>query len=254
MENQKQNFFDSLPPKTAFVVGIIGAVLFLGTLGFVILGGCLLTNSCSGLTGSGSAAAQRTLTVPSDDAAIGDTVPSGSLPDITADEYVRGNKDAAITLIEYSDFECPFCGQFHTTVQQVIQDYPNDVKIVYRHFPLSFHPEAEPAALAAECAGEQGKFWEFHDELFENQSQLGSAFYTQTASKLGLNAGKFQDCVSSGKYLTKIQTQAQEGGAAGVTGTPGSFLISKDGTVSTIKGAQPYSVVKSSIDKMLANN
>ena len=252
METKQPNLFDTLPPKTAFVVGIVGAVLCLGTLGFIILGGCVLTGSCSGLGGGSAPAAARALSVPTDAVAAGDPVPSGSLPDITADEYVRGNKDAAITLVEYSDFECPFCGQFHTTLQQVARDYPNDVKIIFRHFPLSFHPEAEPAALAAECAGEQGKFWEFHDIIFENQTQLGDAFYTQTASQLGLNAGKFKDCVSSQKYLSKIQTQSQEGGAAGVTGTPGSFLIGPDGNVVAIKGAQPYSVVKSSIDQMLA--
>lgn len=251
MEQKTPNFFDSLPPKTAFLVGIIGAVLCLGTLGFIILGTCLATSSCG--IGAGTASA-RALTIPSDGTTAGAAadIPAGTLADVTEADHIRGNKNASITLVEYSDFECPFCGQFHTTVQQVMKEYPNDVKIVYRHFPLSFHPQAEPAALAAECADEQGKFWEYHDGLFENQAQLGTAFYTQLAAQIGLNATKFQDCLTKQTYLSKIQAQSQEGASAGVTGTPGSFLVSASGQVIPIKGAQPYSVVKTSIDQLLA--
>ena len=166
-----------------------------------------------------------------------------------------GDSDAPVVMVEYGDYQCPYCAKFHEdTFPLIKENYIDTGKVQYefRHFPLNFHADAMNAAKAAQCAYEQGKFWEFHDIIFENQTQLGDAFYTQTASQLGLNAGKFKDCVSSQKYLSKIQTQSQEGGAAGVTGTPGSFLIGPDGNVVAIKGAQPYSVVKSSIDQMLA--
>ena len=105
--------------------------------------------------------------------------------------------------------------------------------------------------MAAECAGEQGKFWEFADDLFENQEQLGSTFYSSLQAKHGLNKSKFDTCISSGKYLDKIRAQAQSGGAAGVTGTPGSFIIGADGTAIPIKGALPYESVASAIDEVL---
>ena len=255
METKQPNLFDTLPPKTAFVVGIVGAVLCLGTLGFIILGGCVLTGSCSGLGGGSAPAAARALTVPTDAVAAGDPVPSGSLPDVTADEYVRGNKDAAITLVEYSDFECPFCGQFHTTLQQVARDYPNDVKIIFRHFPLSFHPEAEPAALAAECAGEQGKFWEFIDLIIEvtpSNNGLNLAKIPDYAKQVGVkDINKFNECVSSNKYASAVNDDFLDGQRAGVRGTPYSVIIGPNGEMVPVSGAQPYSVLEQAINSFL---
>jgi len=163
-------------------------------------------------------------------------------------EYIRGNPEAKVTIFEYSDYECPFCARFHPTLKQILTDYPEDVNWVYRHFPLdSIHPQARPAAIAAECAGEQGKFWEFSDALFENQANLSSDLYGQLAGDLGLNTAQFNECVSSGKYADKVESDFQEGISVGVTGTPGSFI---NGVI--IPGALPYESVKAEIDKALA--
>lgn len=164
-------------------------------------------------------------------------------------DHIRGNPNAPVTIIEYSDFECPFCERFHPTVKQALNDYPDDVRWVYRHFPLdSIHIEARPAAEASECAAEQGKFWEFADGLFENQSRLGKAFYNELAQNIGLNMDQFSECVSSRKYKDHVEANLQEGIKAGVTGTPGSFINGEK-----IPGAVPYDYLKEAVEKALAN-
>jgi len=241
----QQSFFDNLQPKTAFIFGIVLAVLGIGTLGFLMLGGCILKGDCPLPSASGDKLDAQAAPSPSVPTAAAD------VPAVTDEDWIRGDKNAALTVIEYSDFQCPFCSRFHPTMQQVMKEYAGKVRWVYRHFPLSFHPEAQPAAEAAECAGEQGKFWEYGDKLIENQATLGAALYAKLAAELGLNKGKFQDCVDGKKYTTKVQAQAQSGAAAGVNGTPGSFVIDRDGNVQEIQGALPYESVKAVIDSML---
>jgi len=161
---------------------------------------------------------------------------------------VRGNLEASITIAEFSDFECPYCASFHQTMNQVINDYPEDIKWVYKHFPLAFHEHAQPTAEASECAAEQGKFWEFTDQIFENQSRLGQNLYTEIAQDLELNLDQFQECVSSRKYKDKVESDSQEGISAGVKGTPGSFINGVP-----LGGAVPYSQLKGAIDDLLEN-
>ena len=247
MDSQK-SFLETLPPKTAFVGGMITAVLALGTVGFVVLGSCLLSGSCG--TGAAAPAAYAAPTAADTTAPADDQV--GPLAAVTDKDHIRGDKNAPVTLIEYSDFQCPFCERFTPTVDQVMADYKGKVRLVYRHFPLSFHPEAEPAAEASECANEQGKFWEYHDKLFANQESLGTAYYPQLAKELGLNMTKFNDCLASDRMLAVVRAQYQGGATAGVNGTPGSFVVSKKGTVSPIRGALPYESVKPLIDAALA--
>lgn len=250
--SSNKSFFDSLDSKTAFIVGFIVSILVIGTIGFLILGGCMLKGSCTGTsTAKTDNTSAKVVAAPNDLAPNPAPIPSGEVPAVTEDDYVRGNPNAKVTMIEYSDFECPFCGRFTETVDEILDKYGNDIRFVYRHFPLSFHPEAEPAALAAECAGEQDKFWEFHDELFANQTSLGTKLYDQIADDLGINNSQFKDCVDSEKYASKIRTQAQEGGAAGVSGTPGSFIIDADGNATPIKGALPFSSVQPLIEAAL---
>jgi len=246
------SFFDSLPSKTSFWVGFITAILVLGTLGFILLGNCVLKGSCSlGLSANSGDVAADTNTdlVVADD---GTEPTPEAVPIVSDDDHVRGDKNAPITVIEYSDFECPFCGSFHPTMQQVMTDYNGKVRWVLRHYPLSFHPEALPAANAAECASEQNKFWEYADKLFENQESLSGDFYKQLATELGLNVSQWQTCFENSKYSDKIEAQYQGGVSAGVTGTPGSFIIDQDGNAIPIKGALPYSSVSSAIDQLLA--
>lgn len=252
MENssQSKSFFDALQSRQAFWLGFVTAILAIGTLGFILLGSCVLGGDCSvdGLSLGSSADGANVA------AAQAEQVPEPTatgVPAVTEDDHIRGNADAAITIIEYSDFQCPYCSRFHPTMQQVMEEYTDSVRWVFRHFPLSFHPEATPAAIASECAAEQGKFWEYADELFANQSGLGSEFYVTLASDLGLNTANFNACLQNEKYADKVEAQAQAGGAAGVSGTPGSFVIDADGNAIPIKGALPFSSVAAAIDSVL---
>lgn len=246
-----KNLFDALPSKQAFWLGFIAAILSIGTLGFIILGSCVLRGEC----GANALAFknEQADTAPVIKAAAADIAPAAAtgVPVVSDADHIRGDQNAPVTIIEYSDFECPYCERFHPTMQQVMTNYDGKVRWIFRHFPLSFHPNAEPAALAAECAAEQGKFWEYGDALFANRASLGDELYTKLATDLGLNAGQFKECFDSDKYLDKIRTQAQEGAAAGVSGTPGSFVIDQDGNAIPIKGALPYESVAAAIDSAL---
>jgi len=252
-----KSFFDTMPPKTAFLVGFVTAILSIGTLGFVLLGSCMMNGGCTAV-----AVAQKadTTTTTTKTAAAGTTTTQPSAPTaagkvavVDDSDHIRGDANAELTIIEYSDFQCPFCARFHPTMQQVMDEYDGQVRWVYRHFPLSFHPNAAPAAEASECASEQGKFWEFADALVENQDLLSDSYYSKLAGELGLDVNKFNDCLESDRGLTIVQNDEAEGASAGVTGTPGSFLIDKDGNAQAIKGALPYASVKAMIDAALSS-
>ncbi|MFQ6049615.1 MAG: DsbA family protein [Candidatus Paceibacterales bacterium] len=173
---------------------------------------------------------------------------TGSLT-VTENDHIRGDLKAPVTIVEFSDFQCPFCSRFHPTVQQVLDDYAGQVRWVYKHFPLDqIHPQARPAAEASECAAEQDKFWEFSDGLFENQSRLGESFYPELAGQLGLNTSQFENCVSSRKYKDEVESDYQEGIGAGVRGTPASFVNGK-----LVSGAVPLEQLKAAVEEALAN-
>jgi protein-disulfide isomerase len=170
------------------------------------------------------------------------------LTPVSEQDHVRGKFDAPITIIEFSDFQCPFCQRFHPVAKRIVEEYPDQVRWVYRHFPLdSIHPYARTAAEASECAAEQGAFWKFADGLFENQDRLGNKLYQELAQSLGLNMDQFDQCVSSAKYKDKVQTQYQDGLRVGVTGTPNGFVNDQP-----LLGALPYEQLKSMIDKLLS--
>lgn len=169
--------------------------------------------------------------------------------DLTDDDTVKGDANAPVTIVEFSDFECPFCGRFYTgAYQQLLTEYVNTgkAKIIFRDFPLSFHANAQPAAEAAECAGEQGMYWEMHDKIFENQRSLTTENYKKWAEEMGLNKGEFDACVDSGKMRSEVQKDFADGAAAGVSGTPTVFINGEK-----IVGAQPFEAFKSVIDKYL---
>lgn len=166
------------------------------------------------------------------------------------DDPVLGEEDAPVVLVEFSDFQCPFCGKFSTeTLPQLEEKYvkTGKVKLVYRDFPLEFHPEAELAAMAAECADEQGKFWEYHDVLFANQELLGDANYKKWAEDLGMDTEQFNGCYKGLKYLNEVRADMADGQKYGVSGTPAFFVNGK-----LISGAQPYTVFEQEIEAALA--
>ncbi len=165
------------------------------------------------------------------------------------DDDVRGDADAPVTIVEWSDFECPFCARFHQqTLPSIEEEYikTGKVKLVYRDFPLSFHPNAQKAAEAAECAGEQGKYWEMHDMLFEKGVQGGVASFKQYAKDLSLNTAKFDTCLDSGAMAGEVQKDMADGAAVGIQGTPGFIVNGK-----LVSGAQPFAVFKQVIDAEL---
>lgn len=155
---------------------------------------------------------------------------------ITDSDHIRGNKNAKIVLVEFSDFQCPFCARHHQTMKKLIEKYKDQVVWVWKHFPLtSIHPYALKAALASECAGEQNKFWEYGDKLFENQSQFNDQIFEKIAQDLKLDVSKFNACFQSNKYLSKVQSDLAEGANAGVEGTPTTYVNGE-----AISGAIPF--------------
>jgi len=145
------------------------------------------------------------------------------------DDPVFGDKNAPVTIVSFEDFQCPYCGRaFEQTFPLIKKDYIDSgkVKYVYRDYPLPFHPNAAPAAEASECAHEQGKYWEYHDKLYENQQSLGQELYLQLAEELKLDATKFRQCMDTGKYKQEVQNDFDYGSQAGVSGTPTFFALS----------------------------
>jgi protein-disulfide isomerase len=165
------------------------------------------------------------------------------------DDPVLGPQNAAITIIEFSDYECPYCRRWHSDVFENLRDaYSDQVRFVYRDFPLSsIHPNALPAAEAANCANEQGAFWEFHDKLFSMEQGLGSEAYQQYASQLGLDESAFGECLESGRFRSEVQADYDFAAELGIRSTP-TFFINGIAVV----GAQPYEVFEQIIDKELA--
>jgi protein-disulfide isomerase len=165
------------------------------------------------------------------------------------DDASRGPKDAPITIVEFSDYQCPYCARGEESITQVLQKYGDKVRVVYRDYPLSFHQNAEIAAIGAECAEEQGKFWEMHGAMFANQQKLAAADLVETAAGIGLNKDEFKACLDSGKYREEVQKDFKEGASYGVTGTPAFFI---NGVMVT--GAQPpeafYKIIDRELDRL----
>lgn len=179
-------------------------------------------------------------------------------PEVTKDDYVRGNKNAKVTLVEYADFECPFCKRFHPTMLQAMKEYGDKINWVYRHFPLSFHANAQKEAEAAECAGKLGgndAFWKYTDAIYDKTTSNGTGIaldqLAPIAKEIGLNSTKFQTCVDSGEFAQKVKDEETSGLAEGVTGTPGTIIIDPKGNTQLLPGAEPYERLKPFIDTAL---
>ena len=160
---------------------------------------------------------------------------------------VLGPKNAPVTIVEWSDFQCPFCGRVEPTLQQLRDQYPGKIRIAWKNQPLSFHANAMPAAEAAMAAHEQGKFWEFHDALFKKQGELGPALYDEVAKRLGLNMDRFHAAIQARKHAAHIQDDMAAGNAVGAQGTPTFFVNGKK-----LVGAQPIEAFKQLVDAELA--
>lgn len=166
--------------------------------------------------------------------------------EITDSDHVRGGEDAAVTIVEFSDIQCPYCSKFHKAMKQALESYGEKARWVYKHFPLdSIHPFARRAALASECAGEQGKFWEYLDNLFANQDKLASEYFLTSAESLGLDKKQFSECLELEKYADKVDADYKLGQELGVRVTPTSFINGQEA-----RGALPVEQIKSIIESV----
>ena len=179
---------------------------------------------------------------------------------ISGDDHILGNPNADLIIVEYSDTECPFCKQFHTTLQRVMSEYGKDGKVawVYRHFPIDqLHSRARKEAEATECANELGgasKFWEYTNAIYNITTSNNTLEPTQLpviAKSVGLNVDAFNKCLASGRYTGKVEADYQDAVRAGGRGTPNSIIITKDGTKTVVQGAQPYESLKLTLDVLL---
>lgn len=190
---------------------------------------------------------------PSQQQATNET-PNNARP-VDASDHVLGSAAAAVTLIEYSDFQCPFCERLHPDLKRVMQEYSGKVRWAYRHFPLPMHPQAKSAAVATECAADLGgndAFWKMSDALFAKQSELGEALYVQSARTLGLNEAQFKSCLNSTRFDARIDADTQDGVGAGASGTPYVVIMDSKGNATSFSGAIPYEQIKVYIDQALA--
>lgn len=179
---------------------------------------------------------------------------------ISADDHLLGSPKATVTILEYSDTECPFCKSFHATLHRIINEYgkTGQVAWVYRHFPLdAIHPKTRKEAEATECAAQLGgneKFWEYIDRVFEitpSNNGLDPTLLPQIAANIGLDRSAFETCLASDKYAAKVEAQYQDAVRSGGQGTPHSFLIAGTSVI-PFSGAQPYASVKSTLNALLS--
>jgi protein-disulfide isomerase len=221
---------------------LAGAVVAFAAVGIFVLG--MFTHAVAFDEGGGS-----TVQVVQGGDAAGPTPTVGPVDVSVDDDPAQGSEDAAVTIIEFSDFQCPYCARFDTeTLPQILSNYGDRVRFVYRDFPLtSLHENALKAAEASECADDQGKYWEYHDLLFQNQSALDDASLKSYAASLGLDTAAFDQCLDSDAQMSEIQKDVQDGITAGVQGTPAFFV---NGIL--IEGAQPYAVFQAAIEAALA--
>lgn len=229
-----------------------GATLALGGLivGYVIANGMNGVAMPAAPAPSAPTVADNTVPMPE---------PTNDTPADVDDDAFIGQADAPVTIIEFTDYQCPFCARHFTqTYGQIKQNYidTGKVKYVSRDFPLSFHQFAQKASEAAECAEDQGKFWEMHDKLFETQaawSGVADALPTfkQYAADLGLNTSTFDSCLDGGTHAQEVKDDMAAGSASGIDGTPGFWILGPDGQSQKISGAYPYETFAAAVDGML---
>jgi protein-disulfide isomerase len=221
-----------------------GGLLGLSLAGFLALAGCK--------PGSGGAEAANGQTGPASQTI--DKVPAGAV-DTAVERYkvaignapIQGRGDALVTIVEYSDFQCPFCSRVVPTLKQIEEKYKGKVRVAFRNFPLPFHNNAEMAAQAAMAANDQGKFWEMHDKLFGNQQALDRPNLEKYAGEIGLNVDKFKADLDSGKFKPSVQSDVQyANGLGGGMGTPTFFINGRK-----VSGAMPLENFAKVIDEEL---
>ncbi|MBI2050573.1 MAG: thioredoxin domain-containing protein [Parcubacteria group bacterium] len=240
----------ALSTKQSFLAGIGAALAVFFVVGFFVLLIMVL----------------RTEEAPAPQAANPSAVAGNAAPEapainfapVTDSDWMRGNPEAGVTIVEYSDLECPYCKSFHPEISQAVDEYKDRVRWVYRHFPLtSIHPKAPKEAEAAECAGELGGndgFWAFIDRVFEvtpSNNGLDVDELPDIAEYAGIDRADFTACLESGRWAEKVQQQANDAVVAGGQGTPYSVIVTPDGEKIPVNGSVSYAQLKSFFDSVL---
>jgi protein-disulfide isomerase len=180
---------------------------------------------------------------------------NANVPAPSASDHIRGSLNAPIVLVEYSDFQCPYCQMVHPTLKRLVDESNGQIAWIYREYPLtSLHPQAQPAALAAECIAEElgnDAFWKFADTIFADQTKMSPEYYAQLAAQFGANPATFASCVSTAKFSSKLAAQSLEAQQNGGTGTPFTVIVGAGAQV-PVSGAQAYDTFRGVIDAMLA--
>lgn len=236
--------------KLGFLIGIISVIAVLSLTGFVVL--LARGNSGNSPVGAGDPLAGQ---------GGGTDVPQEIvMVPVNQDDHIRGSFDAPIKIVEYSDLECPFCKRHHPVMQRIVDEYPEQVAWVYRHFPLTLlHSKAVKEAEATECAAELGGndgFWAMTDKIFEvtpGNNGLDLETLPDLAAEVGLDRAKFTECLDSGRYESKVREQYEDAIAAGGQGTPYNVIIAPDGRKIPLAGAYPFESFKEVIDSILNN-
>jgi len=215
----------------------------------IIIAGLFIAGAIFATQGVGGLGGGRAVVVPT-----GNALEATVLP-VTEQDHVRGGTDPDVYLIEYSDYQCPFCTRYHATVQQILDSYEGRVAWVYRHFPLdSIHPEARPAAVASECIAELGgdeAFWSFTDTILGGDAELSRATYIAIAKNLSIDGPTFEACLDSGKYDELIQAHLTNVTELGGGGTPYTVLLTRNGDVVKFSGALPTENVTLLVERAL---
>jgi len=242
------SMFSGASPKLTFVMGILVGVAGVSLIGFVVAASYAFSGKGQAVKPAANQGA--TATAPTQPAAAAPTPVNIA---IKPTDYVRGSTNAPVTIFEYSDLECPYCKSFHPSVKRILSEYPGKVNWVYRHFPLSFHVNAQKEAEAAECVGKLGgadAYWEFVDKIFERTTSNGTGFALADlyplAKEVGVSESRFRTCLDQGEMTSKVQADLQEGSSYGVQGTPTSFVNGKP-----VEGAVPYEQLKAVVEEAL---
>lgn len=244
-----------MQPKQSFWVGVAAGIMGLCTIGFFILLSQQSDFSFKRDTAPKAAVADTTQPTPTP------SQPAGNgeirMAPVSGDDHIRGDVNAPVVIVEYSDTECPFCKQFHNTMKQIVAEYEGSVAWVYRHFPLDqLHAKARNEAHATECAADQGgndAFWAYTDQVYErtnSNDSLPESELAVIAGDIGLSVGEFNDCMESNKFAQKVEAMYQDAIAAGGRGTPYSVVVAGD-TQIPLNGAQPISQIRTVIDSLL---
>lgn len=251
---EPRSFWDS-NPKTTFFTGLFLGIAASSILALLAMLSILMSGNLA--VGAGKVAANVPAVVQPGAIDPSQQAPAaGPVAEVTDKDHIKGPKDAKVTLVEYSDFQCAYCNRHEPTVAQILKDFPKDVRLVYRHYPLSFHQNAVKAAEASECANKLGgsdAFWAMHEKLFANNDALNgniaADFYEKLAAENKLDVAKFKTCLDSGEMNSIVTNDTTTGNNAGVEGTPATFVNGK-----LVSGAVPYATFKAAVQAAGAQN